>query len=114
MAVNVTENAKLRAKTILSESNNPELKLRISIIGGGCSGLQYEFSLDESIDDGDILVSHDPAIVVDSLSNEHLNNAQVDFVESISGSQFMINNPNVQNACGCGTSFTLKEGCDKQ
>mgnify|MGYP003346763753 CR=1 FL=1 len=105
MVLEPTAIAKL--KDILAEENNPSLKLRVFVQGGGCSGFQYGFTLDDqqAEDDWDLDVSgiH---VLVDSMSGGYLQGAEIDYKETDMGSNFTINNPNAQTTCGCGSSFS--------
>lgn len=106
--ITVTENAARRISELALKQGNAELKLRLSVKGGGCSGFQYDFSLVEAPEDGDILVTKNGAkVVVDPMSLLYLMGSELDFVEDIIGSSFRLQNPNVEAACGCGTSFSL-------
>lgn len=106
--VTMSENAAKRISFLAENEGNPELKLRISVNGGGCSGFQYGFDWAEKVDDGDVLVERNGAgLLVDSTSLLYLIGSEVDFIEDLIGSSFRINNPNVQAACGCGTSFSV-------
>lgn len=105
--INLTCAAIDKIKSILQEENDPELKLRIFVEGGGCSGMQYGFTLDTSIQEDDILIENDSiTVLVDPISSQYLENAEIDYVDDISGSSFKIKNPNAQTTCGCGSSFT--------
>jgi len=106
--VTLTESAASRVQTLMEMEGNPNLMLRISISGGGCSGFQYGFSLDDSRTDADALFEqHGVKMVIDDVSLEMLNGAEVDFVEDLVGSSFAIRNPNASSTCGCGTSFSV-------
>ena len=106
--VTVTENAARRIKAIIAAENKPGLKLRISVSGGGCSGFQYGFALDEKGEPDDILVEKDgAAIVVDGMSLMYVLGSQLDFVEDLTGSYFRVSNPNATSSCGCGSSFAI-------
>ena len=90
------------------EEHNPELKLRVYISGGGCSGFQYGFTFDESITDGDTVVEKDGVkLLIDPMSFQYLMGSEIDYSESLQGAQFVIRNPNAQTTCGCGSSFNL-------
>ena len=104
--ISVTDSAVEKIRDILAEENNPKLKLRMFVQGGGCSGFQYGFTLDEdtSEDDYDI-EANGIHVLVDAMSAQYLTNATVDYKEEIMGSQFVIQNPNAVNTCGCGSSF---------
>lgn len=115
--VQLTENALARVHQMKREKNNPTLKLRLYIVGGGCSGFQYGFALENKAEEDDILITQqyceDPIqIMIDSLSLQYLTNATVDYIESLQGSRFVVNNPNAETTCGCGSSFTLKDEVD--
>lgn len=92
---------------LVAEEGNPNLKLRVFINGGGCSGLQYGFTFDEEQAADDVAVELEGAtLVCDPLSLQYLSGAEVDYTENLSGSQFVISNPNAKTTCGCGSSFT--------
>ena len=106
--VTVKENAIKKIKEILAEENNPNINLRIFVQGGGCSGFQYGFTLDESVTDDDFVLDLDGVkLLVDSMSSQYLQGAEVDYTESLAGSQFAIRNPNATSQCGCGSSFAV-------
>jgi len=104
--ISVTESAVEKIKDILAEENNPKLKLRMFVQGGGCSGFSYGFTLDEDTaeDDYDI-ETNGIHVLVDAMSAQYLNNATVDYKQELIGSNFVIQNPNAVNTCGCGSSF---------
>jgi len=106
MNLTITENATTKISDILAEENNPKAKLRVFVQGGGCSGMQYGFTIDEEQNEDDFEI---PAgsinVLVDSVSMQYLENASIDYVEDLAGSQFKISNPNAQTTCGCGSSF---------
>ncbi len=103
-----TDAAARKVKTLISEEENPNLKLRVYITGGGCSGFQYGFTFDEKINDGDLTIENDGVqLVVDPMSLQYLINATVDFTEGLEGSRFVVTNPNASSTCGCGSSFNL-------
>jgi iron-sulfur cluster insertion protein len=104
----LTENAARRINEILAGEGQPELKLRVSVSGGGCSGFQYGFDLDDRQEDGDVAVERDGArVVIDGMSLLYLVGCEVDFVEDLTGSYFRIKNPNASSSCGCGNSFAI-------
>ena len=104
----VTENAARRIGAILARENQPDLKLRISVSGGGCSGFQYGFALDDRDEDGDIAVEqHGAKVVIDGMSLMYMIGCEVDYVEDLTGSYFRVNNPNASSSCGCGNSFAV-------
>ena len=93
--------------TILDEENNPNLKLRVFVQGGGCSGFQYGFTLDEAANEDDFdLEFGGVRVLVDSSSWQYLQEARIDFQDDLNGSNFVIENPQAQSTCGCGSSFS--------
>ena len=107
MSVTLTTNAAHRLETILKEENNPNMKLRIFVAGGGCSGFKYGFTFDEQQDEGDMVVEHNGIrVLIDATSLIYLDGIEVDYVEDLNGSQFVIKNPRAASSCGCGQSFT--------
>jgi iron-sulfur cluster insertion protein len=106
--VQLTENAARRVKTLREMEGNPQLMLRLSVSGGGCSGFSYGFSLDDQrTDDDQTFACHDVTLVIDTVSLELLDGSTVDFVEDLVGSAFTVKNPNAVSTCGCGTSFSV-------
>lgn len=106
--LSVTQNAVDKVKRLLKEEGNPNLKLRVFITGGGCSGFQYGFSFDEETAEDDTFIEQDGAtFVVDPMSFQYLVGAQVDYQEGLEGSRFVIANPNAATTCGCGLSFSI-------
>jgi iron-sulfur cluster insertion protein len=104
----VTAAAAAKARALIAEEGNPNLKLRVYINGGGCSGFQYGFSFDEQRAEDDLAIERDGLVlVVDPLSLQYLMGAEIDYAESLSGAQFVIRNPNAKTTCGCGSSFTV-------
>jgi iron-sulfur cluster insertion protein len=103
-----TDAAARKVQELILEERNPELKLRVYISGGGCSGFQYGFSFDEEQAEDDIAVENDGmTLLVDPLSFQYLMGAEVDYSESLAGAQFVIRNPNASTTCGCGSSFSI-------
>jgi len=97
-----------KIRDLIAEENNPDLKLRIFVQGGGCSGMQYGFTFDEATQEDDFdLVFDGVHLLVDSMSSQYLQGATVDYVEDLMGSEFKISNPNAQTSCGCGASFSI-------
>ena len=97
-----------KVRELIAEENNPNLKLRVYISGGGCSGFQYGFTFDEQRADDDLaLVKDGVTLVVDPLSLQYLMGAEIDYAENLHGAQFVIRNPNAKTTCGCGSSFTM-------
>lgn len=105
--ITITDSAVDKLKDILAEENNPSLKLRVFVQGGGCSGMQYGFTLDEeqAEDDWELDVSG-VKVLVDSMSGGYLQGATIDYKEDQYGSSFAIQNPSAVTTCGCGSSFS--------
>jgi len=100
--------AAAKVRELVKEEGNAELKLRVYIQGGGCSGFQYGFEFDESQAEDDLAIQTDGVtLLVDPLSLQYLMGAEVDYTESLHGAQFVIRNPNAKTTCGCGSSFTV-------
>lgn len=103
-----TDAAANKVGELIREEDNPDLMLRVFISGGGCSGFQYGFTFDEKIEDGDSQVENaGVTLLVDPMSVQYLMGAEIDYTEDLSGSQFVIRNPNASTTCGCGQSFTV-------
>ncbi len=103
----LTENAVSKIRDLLAEENNPSLKLRTFVQGGGCSGMQYGFTFDENQNDDDFVIDREGVtVLVDAASMQYLNGAKIDYKEDIMGSNFAIDNPNAETSCGCGSSFS--------
>lgn len=101
---------------LIKEEDNDKLNLRVSIMGGGCSGFQYGFSFDEAINGDDTIIeqacsdgSSIVKLVIDSMSYQYLQDAEIDYVQNIQGEQFVIRNPNAKTTCGCGSSFSMED-----
>jgi iron-sulfur cluster insertion protein len=106
--IEITETAVEKIKDVLAEENNPDLKLRMFVQGGGCSGFSYGFTLDDQQADDDWDIEKNGVhILVDSMSAQYIQGAKVDYKENDMGSQFVIENPNAQSTCGCGSSFSV-------
>ena len=105
--ITVSQSATAKIQDILTEENNPALKLRVFVQGGGCSGMQYGFTLDDvqNEDDWDLDVDG-VRILVDSMSGGYLQGAEIDYKDDVMGASFTIKNPNAQTTCGCGSSFS--------
>ncbi len=101
--ITITESAKVKIADILAEENNPTLRIRAFVQGGGCSGFQYGFTLDEEINEDDFDID---GVLVDSMSMQYMTGAVIDYREDDMGSSFSISNPNAQTTCGCGSSFS--------
>jgi len=105
-SINISPVAAAKVKSLLEQEGRDDLSLRISVQPGGCSGLRYQLCFDERSLDGDVVTDFDGvSVVVDRMSVPYLNGAQIDFVDSLYGSGFSINNPNSKGSCGCGHSF---------
>ena len=103
-----TDAAAHKVGELIQEEANPDLKLRVFISGGGCSGFQYGFTFDEKIEDGDSRVENQGVtLVIDPMSVQYLMGAEIDYKEDLQGAQFIIRNPNAATTCGCGSSFTV-------
>ena len=103
-----TNAAASKVGELIAEEDNPNLKLRVFISGGGCSGFQYGFTFDEEIEEGDSQVENQGVmLLIDPMSVQYLMGAEIDYKEDLQGAQFIIRNPNAQTTCGCGSSFTV-------
>ena len=103
-----TDAAADKVSELIQEEDNPNLKLRVFISGGGCSGFQYGFTFDEDIEEGDSQVENQGVtLLVDPMSVQYLMGAEIDYKEDLQGAQFIIRNPNASTTCGCGQSFTV-------
>ena len=103
-----SDSAARKLKALQDEESNPNLMLRVSVYGGGCSGFQYTFSLDEEIKSADKTVEKDGVtLIIDQASYQYLAGSEVDFSEGLEGAMFVVNNPNATSTCGCGASFSV-------
>jgi iron-sulfur cluster insertion protein len=103
----VTEAAQTKITDILLEENNPALRLRMYVQGGGCSGMSYGFTLDEVQNEDDFEIPfNSSSVLIDAMSMQYVSGATIDYKDDLSGSQFVIKNPNAQTTCGCGSSFS--------
>jgi iron-sulfur cluster insertion protein len=106
--VAVTESAARRIGELIAADARPNLKLRVAVAGGGCSGFQYTFDFDDTVNDDDLVVERDGVtVLIDGVSLEYLGGSEIDYVDELLGAAFRINNPNAQASCGCGTSFSV-------
>ena len=104
----LTDKAINKVKALVDEEGNPELKLRVFVTGGGCSGFQYGFAFEEVAADDDFVVEKNGIkAVIDAMSYPYLMGAEVDYEESLHGSKFVVHNPNATTTCGCGSSFSI-------
>ena len=102
-----TDNAVAKVADLIAEEGNPDLKLRVFVQGGGCSGFQYGFTFDEISNDDDMVVEKGGVqLLIDAMSFQYLAGAEIDYKEDLTGSQFVIRNPNASSTCGCGSSFS--------
>src|SRR6266480_4811393 len=108
--LSITPSASEKVRELLAQENDPSLGLRIFVAGGGCSGLQYGMTLDEE-QEGDTVISQGNfKVLVDEMSLSYINGSQVDYVDSLMGAGFTVNNPNAVSSCGCGHSFKAASG----
>ena len=107
-AILVSDNAVAKVRSLLEEEDNFDLRLRVFVTGGGCSGFQYGFTFDELVAEDDALIDKEGVgVVVDAMSYPYLVGAQIDYQQNLEGSKFVINNPNAVTTCGCGSSFSI-------
>ena len=105
--INFSDNAVKKVKELIEEEGTPDLKLRVFVSGGGCSGMQYGFTFEESVNDDDTKVEKDNVmLLIDPMSLQYLTGAEIDYQDNVQGSQFVIKNPNATTTCGCGSSFS--------
>ncbi|MCE5393011.1 MAG: iron-sulfur cluster insertion protein ErpA [Acidithiobacillus sp.] len=103
----LTNSAAEKIKALIEEEGTPDLKLRVFVTGGGCSGFQYGFTFDENVNEGDTEVEQfGVSLLVDPMSYQYLVGAEIDYTEGLEGAQFVIKNPNATTTCGCGSSFS--------
>jgi iron-sulfur cluster insertion protein len=103
-----TDSAAAKVKDLVDEEGNPELKLRVFVQGGGCSGFQYGFTFDEVVNEDDTsMTKNGVTLLIDSMSLQYLMGAEIDYKEDLQGAQFVIKNPNATTTCGCGSSFSV-------
>ncbi|WP_205077552.1 iron-sulfur cluster insertion protein ErpA [Marinobacter salexigens] len=103
-----SDSAVNKVRELVDEENNSDLRLRVFVTGGGCSGFQYGFSFDETQDEEDTVIERNGAVLlVDPMSYQYLVGATIDYQEGLQGSQFVVQNPNASSTCGCGSSFTI-------
>jgi len=106
--MNLTESATNKLKELIAEEGNPNIKLRVFVQGGGCSGFSYGFTFDEAINEDDFDMEFQGVkVLVDSMSMQYLQGADIDYKDDLTGSNFVINNPNATTTCGCGSSFSV-------
>jgi iron-sulfur cluster insertion protein len=103
-----TDSAASKVRELVDEEGNPDLKLRVFVQGGGCSGFQYGFTFDEAVNDDDTqMQKNGVTLLIDSMSLQYLMGAEIDYKEDLQGAQFVIKNPNATTTCGCGSSFSV-------
>jgi iron-sulfur cluster insertion protein len=108
LPIEFTDAAANKVKQLIEEEENPELKLRVYVTGGGCSGFQYGFTFDEKVNEGDMTIEKSSVVlVVDPMSLQYLVGGEVDYSEGLQGARFLVNNPNATTTCGCGASFSV-------
>ena len=108
LPIKFSDAAATKVLSLITEEENPTLKLRVFVTGGGCSGFEYGFTFDEDVEDDDTVIENaGVTLVVDALSFQYLAGAQVDFKEDLQGSRFVVTNPNASSTCGCGNSFSI-------
>ena len=106
--INLSASAVKKVRELVSEEENEDLKLRVFITGGGCSGFQYGFTFDELFADDDTALERDGVtVLVDPMSFPYLAGSEIDYTEGLEGSRFVVNNPNATATCGCGSSFSI-------
>ena len=106
--ISIAPGAINKVRELVEEEENPNLKFRVYVTGGGCSGFQYGFAFEEDTAEDDTLITRDGVtLVVDPMSFQYLAGSEVDYLEGLEGSRFVINNPNAATTCGCGSSFSI-------
>ena len=105
--INFTDAAANKVKDLIIDEQNPNLKLRVFVTGGGCSGFQYGFTFDEEVNEDDTqMLKNDVTLLIDAMSYQYLVGAEIDYSDGLEGAQFVIKNPNATSSCGCGNSFS--------
>ena len=108
LPIDFSDAAALKVRELVEGEENPNLKLRVYVTGGGCSGFQYGFTFDEKVNEGDMAIEkNEVTLVVDPMSLQYLVGGTVDYVDGLEGSRFLVNNPNATTTCGCGASFRV-------
>lgn len=106
--LNFSDSAASKVKSLIEEEGNPDLKLRVFVTGGGCSGFQYGFTFDEVKNEDDFVMEKaGVTLLIDPMSMQYMMGAEIDYTEGLEGAQFVIRNPNAQSTCGCGSSFSV-------
>lgn len=105
--INFTDSAANKVRDLIIDEQNPNLKLRVFVTGGGCSGFQYGFTFDEDVNEDDtIMEKNEVKLLIDAMSYQYLVGAEIDYTDGLEGAQFVIKNPNATSTCGCGNSFS--------
>ncbi|HOB02776.1 MAG TPA: iron-sulfur cluster insertion protein ErpA [Casimicrobium huifangae] len=105
--INFTDAAANKVRDLIIDEQNPNLKLRVFVTGGGCSGFQYGFTFDEDVNEDDtIMEKNEVKLLIDAMSYQYLVGAEIDYTDGLEGAQFVIKNPNATSTCGCGNSFS--------
>ena len=108
LPIQFSDAAAARVKTLIAEEENPALKLRVYVTGGGCAGFSYGFTFDEKVNEGDMVIEKTGVtLVVDPMSLQYLVGGTVDYTEGLEGARFFVNKPNATTTCGCGASFSV-------
>ena len=108
LSLSFSDAAATKVSRLIEEEANPDLRLRVFVTGGGCSGFEYGFTFDEDVEEDDtLIVNQGVALIIDPLSLQYLSGAEVDFKEDLQGSRFVVSNPNASVTCGCGNSFSI-------
>lgn len=108
LPLDFTDMAANKVKALVTEEDNANLKLRVYITGGGCSGFQYGFTFDEKVNEDDLTIEKNGvALVIDPMSLQYLLGGTIDYIEGLQGSRFVVTNPNATATCGCGSSFSI-------
>lgn len=103
-----SDSAANKVRSLIEEEGNPDLKLRVFVTGGGCSGFQYGFTFDEVQNEDDFVMEKGGVtLLIDAMSMQYMMGAEIDYTEGLEGAQFVIRNPNAQSTCGCGSSFSV-------
>jgi iron-sulfur cluster insertion protein len=106
--IDFTDSAASKVSALIAEEGNPNLKLRIFVAGGGCSGFEYKFAFDEAVNEDDTVIEKNAvSLLIDAMSFQYLEGASIDYQEGLEGARFVINNPNATSTCGCGSSFSV-------
>ena len=105
--INFTDAGANKVRDLIIDEQNPNLKLRVFVTGGGCSGFQYGFTFDEDVNEDDtIMEKNEVKLLIDAMSYQYLVGAEIDYTDGLEGAQFVIKNPNATSTCGCGNSFS--------